>query len=93
MISNVEATQAEIDQLKATGLAPGLAQLALTLAAAVDGADDVTAQAKAARELRAVLEGLRRLAPPAAERDAVDALGDELAAKRRGDGLVRARRA
>ncbi|MFF5421809.1 hypothetical protein [Streptomyces misionensis] len=93
MSANVEATQAEIDHLGIGNSAPGLAQLALSLAAAVDNPGNVTAQSNAARELRTVLEALRKLAPPAREKDAVDALGDELAAKRRGDGLVRARRA
>ncbi|MBD0707385.1 MULTISPECIES: hypothetical protein [unclassified Streptomyces] len=92
MSTNVEATQAEIDRLGVGVLAPGLAQLALSLAASVDTPGNVTAQANAARELRTALETLRKLAPPAKEMDAVD----ELAAKkaqRREDGLVRARRA
>ncbi|WP_147978974.1 hypothetical protein [Streptomyces sp. MS191] len=93
MASNVEATQAEIDHLRIGESAPGLAQLALSLAAAVDNPGNVTAQSNAARELRTVLEALRKLAPLAQEKDAVTALSDELAAKRRGDGLVRARRA
>ena len=91
MSSNVDATQAEIDRLKVGDLAPGLAQLALSLAASVDAPGNVTAQANAARELRTVLEGLRKLAPVAQERDWVD----ELAAKKeqkRESGLVRARR-
>lgn len=92
MSTNVEATQAEIDQLRVGDLAPGLARLALSLAAAVDNPGNVTAQSNAARELRTVLEGLRKLAPVAESKDWVD----ELAARKqqqRGDGLVRARRA
>ncbi|WP_435843257.1 hypothetical protein [Streptomyces gardneri] len=88
MSANVEATQAEIDRLRVGDLAPGLAQLALSLAASVDSPGNVTAQANAARELRTVLEGLRKLAPVSVELDAVDELK-----KRREDGLVRARRA
>ena len=88
MSSNVEATQAEIDRLRVGDLAPGLAQLALSLAASVDSPGNVTAQANAARELRTVLEGLRKLAPVSVQLDAVDELK-----KRREDGLVRARRA
>jgi hypothetical protein len=92
MSTNVEATESEIARLRVGDLAPGLAQLALSLAASVDNPGNVTAQANAARELRTVLEGLRKLAPVSLELDAVD----ELAAKkaqRREDGLVRARRA
>ncbi|MFF5784196.1 hypothetical protein ACFY8P_04405 [Streptomyces sp. NPDC012693] len=88
MATNVEATQAEIDHLRVRDSAPGLAQLALSLAAAVDNPGNVTAQSNAARELRTVLEGLRKLAPVAQEMDRVDEL-----AKRREGGLVRARRA
>ncbi|MFE1550585.1 hypothetical protein [Streptomyces sp. NPDC058718] len=88
MSANVEATQAEIDRLRVGDVAPGLAQLALSLAASVDSPGNVTAQANAARELRTVLEGLRKLAPVAQEMDRVDEL-----AKRREGGLVRARRA
>ncbi|MFB7421597.1 hypothetical protein ACFC1L_44430, partial [Streptomyces sp. NPDC056210] len=92
MSSNVEATQAEIEYLRVGDRAPGLAQLALSLAASVDSPGNVTAQANAARELRTVLEGLRKLAPVSVELDAVDELAAKKA-KRRGDGLVRARRA
>ncbi|MFI0825715.1 hypothetical protein ACH4Q7_14805 [Streptomyces roseolus] len=91
MTTNVEATQAEIDHLGIGNSAPGLAQLALSLAAAVDNPGNVTAQSNAARELRTVLEGLRKLAPVTESKDWVD----ELAARKqqkRGDGLVRARR-
>ncbi|MFF7290727.1 hypothetical protein [Streptomyces griseorubiginosus] len=87
MATNVEATSAEIEQLRVGDIAPGLAQLALTLATTLDGKDGATAKANAGRELRAVLESLRKLAPVAAETDRVD----ELAKKR--DGRIRARRA
>lgn len=88
MASNVEATDAEIDRLHVRDLAPGLAQLALTMARQMDGEDGATAKSNAARELRATLESLRKLAPVAAETDRVD----ELAQKRQG-GRIRARRA
>ncbi|MGW7239727.1 hypothetical protein [Streptomyces sp. NPDC054804] len=92
MPTNVEATAAEIERLGVGEIAPGLAQLALTLAASVDERGGPTAKANAARELRAVIETLRKLAPVAAETDRVNELGDELA-KRREGGRVRARRA
>lgn len=88
MATNVEATSDEIARLRVGDIAPGLAQLALTLAASVDEKGGPTAKANAARELRTVLETLRKLAPVAAETDRVDEL-----AKRREDGRVRARRA
>ena len=91
MSATVDATQAEIDRLRVGDMAPGLAQLALTLAAAVDNPGNVTALSNAARELRTVLEELRKLAPVAESKDWVDELAERKQQKR-GDGLVRARR-
>lgn len=88
MATNVEATEAEIEQMRVADHAPGLAQLCLTLARLLDGEDGATAKANVGRELRAALEALRKLAPVAAEGDRVDEL-----AKKREDGRVRARRA
>jgi hypothetical protein len=88
MTSNVEATAAEIKQLRVGETAPGLAQLALTLAAVMDGKDGATAKANAGRELRAVIESLRKVAPVAEENDSVDQLSQKREARR-----VRARRA
>jgi hypothetical protein len=87
MANNVEATADEIARLRVGDLAPGLAQLALTIAASLDEQGGQTAKANAARELRATLETLRKIAPVAAETDRVD----ELATRR--DGRIRARRA
>jgi hypothetical protein len=83
MATTVEAIDAEIDQLKVADLAPGLAQLALTLARLMDGDDGATAKANTARELRAVMEDLRRLAPVEEEGDAVDDLTQRREARRR----------
>lgn len=88
MESNADATRAEIEQLRVADTAPGLAQLALTLADLMDGEDGATAKANTARELRAVMADLRKLAPVAAETDRVDEL-----ARKREDGRLRARRA
>jgi hypothetical protein len=88
MPTNVEATAAEIDKLRVGDAAPGLAQLALTLAAVMDGKDGATAKANAGRELRAVLEGLRKVAPVAEDNDKVDQLAQKREARR-----VTARRA
>ena len=78
----------EIAKLQVGEIAPGLAALAVSLARSVDVPGNPTAQANAARELRAVMEDLRKLAPVAAETDRVDEL-----AKKREDGRIRARRA
>ncbi|GLP71048.1 hypothetical protein TUSST3_76680 [Streptomyces sp. TUS-ST3] len=88
MASNVEATEAQIEQMRVADREPGLAQLALTLARLMDGEDGATAKANVGRELRATLESLRKVAPVAAETDRVDEL-----AKKRQDGRIRARRA
>jgi hypothetical protein len=88
MATNVEAIEAELDQMRIIDRAPGLAQLALTLARLMDGEDGATAKANVGRELRAVMADLRKLAPVAAEADRVDEL-----AKKRQDGRIRARRA
>ncbi|WP_326808169.1 hypothetical protein OHB04_22790 [Streptomyces sp. NBC_01775] len=88
MATNVEATRAEIDHLRVGDSAPGLAQLALTLAALMDEKGGATAKANAGRELRAVIESLRKLAPVEEQDDGVDQLSQKREARR-----VRARRA
>ncbi|MFG2763142.1 hypothetical protein [Streptomyces rubiginosohelvolus] len=88
MSTVAEAITEEIEQLGIRDKHPGLAQLAITLASSVDTPGNATAQANAARELRAVMEDLRKIAPVAPEMDRVDEL-----AQKREDGLVRARRA
>ncbi|MFF9714814.1 hypothetical protein ACF1DW_04350 [Streptomyces sp. NPDC014603] len=67
-----DAINAEIEQLGVEPVSPGLAELASSLAQSVDDAEAPTARAVAARELRAVMADLRRLAPVAAKGDAVD---------------------
>ncbi|MEU2062894.1 hypothetical protein [Streptomyces sp. NPDC013455] len=67
-----DAINAEIEQLGVEPVSPGLAELATSLARSVDEADAPTAKAVAARELRAVMADLRRLAPVASKGDAVD---------------------
>ncbi|MFF3300958.1 hypothetical protein [Streptomyces sp. NPDC002908] len=88
MSTVAEAITTELEHLGVINVSPGLAQLAITLATSVDLPGNATAQANAARELRAVMEDLRKLAPAAPEMDRVDELS-----QRREDGLVRARRA
>jgi hypothetical protein len=67
-----DAINAEIEQLGVEPVSPGLAELASSLARSVDEAEAPTARAVAARELRAVMADLRRLAPVASKGDAVD---------------------
>ncbi|MBC3989343.1 hypothetical protein H8N00_10710 [Streptomyces sp. AC563] len=89
MASNVEAIKAELAQMRVADRAPGLAQLAVTLAQVMDADEGANAKANVGRELRAVMADLRKLAPVAAERDRVD----ELAQKRQDGRMIRARRA
>jgi len=67
-----DAINAELVKLHADDTAPGLGELASSLARSVDEADAPTAKAAAARELRAVMADLRRLAPVGEEGDTVD---------------------
>ncbi|MEU1008190.1 hypothetical protein [Streptomyces sp. NPDC005890] len=67
-----DAINAEIEQLGVEPVSPGLAELATSLARSVDEADAPTARAVAARELRAVMADLRKLAPVQSKGDAVD---------------------
>ncbi|WP_327655708.1 hypothetical protein [Streptomyces sp. NBC_00483] len=87
MFENEDATAAEIDLLGVRDIAPGLAQLALTLAMIMDKGGNATALANTGRELRTVMETLRKLAPPKVENDDVDQLLQEGVERR-----VRARR-
>ncbi|MFE7444549.1 hypothetical protein ACFU7X_29340 [Streptomyces chartreusis] len=67
----------EIASLRVEETAPGLAQVAVSLAESIDAADGPTGKANAARELRAVMNDLRKLAPVETKGDAVDdILGD-----------------
>jgi hypothetical protein len=87
MSPNAEAISSEIALLGVHAIAPGLAQLALTLAAIMDKGGNATALANTGRELRTVMETLRKLAPPDVEDDDVDQLLQEGVERR-----VRARR-
>ncbi|MFB6943198.1 hypothetical protein ACFWGL_17110 [Streptomyces sp. NPDC060286] len=73
-------TQAEITSLRVEPIAPGLAALALELARQMDECEAPTSAAVVARELRATMLELRKVAPPAVA--AADPL-DQLAAKRK----------
>jgi hypothetical protein len=73
-----DAVRAEIDALGAEQIAPGLAAAALNLARHQDETDAPTAAAVVARDLRAILLDLRKLAPVQSEGDALD----DLAARR-----------
>jgi hypothetical protein len=77
-----KAINAEITTLRVGDMAPGLAELAASLARAVDEDGGPTAKANAARELRAVMADLRKLAPVAAEDDGVIQLSKKREARR-----------
>ncbi|WP_406143748.1 hypothetical protein [Streptomyces anulatus] len=82
MASVADAVTTEIASLGVGDISPGLAQLALALASSVDNPGNATAQANAARELRAVMEDLRKLAPAAVEDDRVIRLSRRREARR-----------
>jgi hypothetical protein len=72
----------EIGRLRVAETAPGLAQLAVRLAEAIDIPSNPTSVANAARELRQVMADLRRLAPVAEEGDSVDDIARDRAERR-----------
>lgn len=86
MATVAEAITAELEQLRVVDTAPGLAQLAVKLAESVDDPGNATAQANAARELRAVMDDLRKLAPVAVENDRLDDLTRKREARRARSG-------
>jgi hypothetical protein len=77
-----DATREEIAGLHVAEIAPGLAQLAITLAETIDAQDGLTGRANAGRELRAVMNDLRKLAPVAVEGDGVDGITGNRAERR-----------
>jgi len=76
----LDETQAEIDELGVAGIAPGLVAVALRLARHLDDCEAPTSAAVVARELRATMLELRKVAP--AKTAAADPV-DQLAAKRK----------
>ncbi|MEU0181784.1 hypothetical protein ABZ312_11435 [Streptomyces sp. NPDC006207] len=79
-----DAIRAEIDSLRAEQAAPGLVAVAIDLARQMDGTDAPTAAAVVARELRAVMADVRKLAPVGEEGDALDELRRKREARRTG---------
>ncbi|MGD6761363.1 hypothetical protein ACOKM5_20730 [Streptomyces sp. BH097] len=66
---------AEIESLGVAQLAPGIVEIALELARQLDECEAPTSAAVVARELRATMLELRKIAPPkAAAADPVDEL-------------------
>ncbi|MEU6098939.1 hypothetical protein [Streptomyces sp. NPDC047079] len=72
----------EIGSLRVDEIAPGLAQVAISLAESIDEPGGPTGKANAARELRAVMADLRKLAPVAVEGDSVDDIAEQRAKRR-----------
>ncbi|WP_234313689.1 hypothetical protein [Streptomyces sp. NBRC 109706] len=75
-------TNDEITALGVADSAPGLVAVALSLAEQLDRCEAPTSAAVVARELRATLLELRKLAPPAEEGDALDELAKRRAERR-----------
>ncbi|MGW3024823.1 hypothetical protein [Streptomyces sp. NPDC001221] len=72
----------EIASLRVDEIAPGLAQVAVSLAESIDEEGGPTAKANAARELRAVMNDLRKLAPVDVKGDTVDDIAEQRAKRR-----------
>jgi hypothetical protein len=72
-----DAITDELDKLSGHHTAPGLAELALSLARAIDETDAATSRAVAGRELRAVMADLRRLSPVESKGDTVDDIAEQ----------------
>ncbi|WP_060952403.1 hypothetical protein [Streptomyces hygroscopicus] len=72
-----DATRTEVDQLRVGPVAPGLTAAALALARQLDDAEDAKGAAAAARELRAIMSDLRKLAPVESKGDAVDDIAQQ----------------
>lgn len=81
-MSTEDATRAEIDALRVASVAPGLVAVALELARQLDEAEAPTSAAVVARELRATMLELRKVAPAAEEGDALDELTARRTARR-----------
>jgi hypothetical protein len=79
------AVRKEIRDLAAATVAPGLAAMAINLAKHQDAADAPAAAAVAARDLRRILQDLRRLAPGVAvPGDVVDEITQQRELRRGG---------
>ena len=74
--------EAELDLLRCAETAPGLSEVALSLAEAIDKNDSATGRANAAQALRAVMTDLRKYAPVEAKGDAVDDIAEQRAKRR-----------
>lgn len=78
----LEEVQAEIEHLGVAEVAPGLVAVAESLALTLQETDAPTSRAVVARELRATLLELRKVAPVKAEGDALDELTRKREARR-----------
>ena len=83
LVTVVDAVQGELAKLPGALAESGVAALALALAETVDDPETrPTAKAMCARELREVLNQLRTLAPPKAEKNKIDELTTRRAHRR-----------
>lgn len=85
----LDEVQAEIEHLGVAEVAPGLVAVAVSLARKLQETEAPTSAAVVARELRATLLELRKVAPVKSEGDALDDLTrkrEERRARRAGSG-------
>lgn len=85
-VSALEETEREIARLGVEATAPGLAATARRLAECLDEAEAPTSAAVVARELRATLLELRKVAPAGEEGDALDELAKRREQRRAAGG-------
>lgn len=76
-MSVADMIDAELDDLHADDSSPGMAEVARSLAKAIDDSDAPTAKAVVADKLRSIMADLRKLAPVGEKGDAVDDIGEQ----------------
>lgn len=81
-MSAADKIRQEIEQLGVEAVSPGMAQVAIELADAMDSTEAPTSKAVVARELSAVMKSLRAIAPVGEEGDVVDDLAARRAERR-----------
>ncbi|MFE1926524.1 hypothetical protein ACFW91_28685 [Streptomyces asoensis] len=76
-MSVADKIAAEIEDLHAEETSPGMAEVALALARAMDSTEVPGDKARAAHELRSIMADLRRLAPVQSKGDTVDDIAEQ----------------
>ena len=76
-MSVADKITAELDDLDADATSPGMAEVARSLAKAIDDSDAPTAKAVVADKLRSIMADLRKLAPVGEKGDTVDDIAEQ----------------